>query len=968
MSMFEKLFSRNNDQGTAITLNRDELGRWVFIVVAAITLAGAISFAIELLFSASWQFYAIGAFFCLTAVVSLIMLTQVGNLDIGIRIFISTSLLQIALIFFAASTSDVWIAAAIFNLIVSIFVSSDIFTRRLSNIGYATGLITSLFVAVGGIFSPIDQISVPLAVSLSYVVLALIIVLYVFLLFSGFIKANFRIKFITIFFAVALIPLIVLSFLQASFLQNALKNQTDTALKLAAGQSASAVDNFINTNLDTVSSQAALPEFIDYLNLGETARAGSPEEQEIIRAIGILATSSGSYAPSFSILDPLGNVVYSTIANAAGSPESAADYFVQPVLTGKNYVSPIEFSAADGNAYIYFSAPIQNDEKQTIGVFSMRYDGLKLQGILDNYVGLVSSRSYPILLDENYVRIADTFTPNLLYKSVTPLPDNTIANLKTAGRLPSFSSDQLSTNLPEFQTALQNFAIDPYFTTNLLGTNNTTQETGTIIKLSTQPWYLAFVEDQASIVAISQQQNRLSSLVAILIAGLVGILGTVVSTVLSKPIIDLTATAEDVAKGNLSARAQIKTRDEIETLADSFNSMTTQFSGLVADLEERVRDRTHALEQQNEALKSRTSQLQTISEVARAVTSAQDLQKLLDTLVSLMSERFGFYHVGIFLLDEQHEYAVLRASNSEGGKRMLARQHKLRIGQVGIVGNVTGTGKARIATDVGQDAVYFSNPDLPLTRSEMTLPLIVIDHIIGALDVQSTQANAYTQDDIEVFDILADQVAIAIYNNQLYQDTRQALLETENLHKQYLQREWSSEVEGQGKVGFLFSPIGLSQIEKTDLPEIEKALRDGVTVVTSLDDQIEGEVEVKPSLTVPITLRGETIGVIRLQDEIEKRQNWTEQEIASVKTVADQVGIALENARLLEQTMRRADRERKVLEITSKIRSTADPQAMIKTAVEELQKALHASKAQFIMEQPRKQDAEQKPVDNDHTS
>lgn len=145
-------------------------------------------------------------------------------------------------------------------------------------------------------------------------------------------------------------------------------------------------------------------------------------------------------------------------------------------------------------------------------------------------------------------------------------------------------------------------------------------------------------------------------------------------------------------------------------------------------------------------------------------------------------------------------------------------------------------------------------------------------------------------------------------------------------------------------------------------------MRDGVTVVTSLDDQIEGEVEVKPSLTVPITLRGETIGVIRLQDEIEKRQNWTEQEIASVKTVADQVGIALENARLLEQTMRRADRERKVLEITSKIRSTADPQAMIKTAVEELQKALHASKAQFIMEQPRKQDAEQKPVDNDHTS
>jgi GAF domain-containing protein/HAMP domain-containing protein len=968
MSVFEKLFSRNNTRQTTFTLSRDELGRWTFIVVAIITLIGAIGFAIELVFSASWQFYAIGAFFGLTAIVSLIMLTQGGTLDIGIRIFISTSLLQIALIFFAASTSDVWIAAAIFTLIVSIFVSSDIFTGRLSNIGYATGLITSLFVAVGGIFSPIDQISVPLAVSLSYVILALIIVLYVFLLFSGLIKANLRIKFITIFFVVALIPLIVLSFLQANFLQNAIKNQTNTALKLAAQQSATAIDNFITTNLTTVSGQAALSVFSNYLNLNESARPGSPEALNVVRAISVLSMNGSSYSPDYSIFDSSGNVAYSTIVSASLASVSDTDYFSQAIQTGSAYVSPIEFSAANGNAYIYFSAPIRDSENQIIGVFSMRYDGLKLESILNTYAGLISSRSYPILIDENFVRIADTLTPNLLYKSVVPLSSTKLTELQSESRLPAFSSDQLSTNLPDFQSAIQNFALNPYFTTNLSSGTSSNQVSGIVVKVSTQPWYLAYVEDQASIAAISQQQNRLSSLVAILIAGLVGILGTVIATVLSNPIVGLTATVEDVAKGNLSAHAQVNTRDEIETLADSFNTMTTQLSGLVADLEERVRERTHALEKQNETLQSRTSQLQTISEVARAVASAQDLQKLLETLVNLMSERFGFYHVGIFLLDEQHEYAVLRASNSEGGKRMLARQHKLRIGQVGIVGNVTGTGKARIATDVGQDAVYFSNPDLPLTRSEMTLPLIVSDHIIGALDVQSTQANAYTQNDIEVFDILADQVAIAIYNNQLYQDTRQALLDTENLHKQYLQREWSSEVEGRGKIGFLFTPIGLSQIEITDLPEIEKALMDGVSVVTSLDDQIEGEAEVKPSLTVPITLRGETIGVIRLQDEIEKRQNWTEQEIASVKTVADQVGIALENARLLEQTMRRADRERKVLEITSKIRSAADPQAMIKTAVEELQKALHASKAQFIIEQPRKPDTEQKPIDNDHTS
>jgi GAF domain-containing protein/HAMP domain-containing protein len=964
MSVFEKLFSRNNTRQTTFTLSRDELGRWNFIVIAAITLAGAVGFAIELVFTASWQFYAIGAFLGLTAIISLIMLTQFGNLDIGVRTFISTSILQVALIFFALSASGVWIAAAIFNLIISILVSSDIFTGRLSNIGYATGLISSILVAVGGIFSPLEQVNVPLAVSLSYAIMAFIVIVYGLLLLSGTIKANLRIKFMTIFFAVALIPLIILSLLQASFLQSAIRNQTNTALKLAAQQSATAIDNFITTNLATVSGQAALSVFSNYLNINESARAGSPEALNVVRAISVLSMNGSSYSPDYSIFDSSGNVAYSTIVSASLASVSDTDYFSQAIQTGTAYVSPIEFSAANGNAYIYFSAPIRNSENQIIGVFSMRYDGLKLESVLNTYVGLISSRSYPILIDENFVRIADTLTPNLLYRSVVPLSSTKLAELQSESRLPALSSDQLSTNLPDFQSAVQNFALNPYFTTNLSSGTSSNQVTGIVVKLSSQPWYLAYVEDQASIAAISQQQNRLSSLVAILIAGLVGVLGTVIATVLSNPIVGLTNTAEDVAKGNLSAHAQVNTRDEIETLADSFNTMTTQLSGLVADLEERVRERTHALEKQNETLRSRTSQLQTISEVARAVTSAQDLQKLLDTLVNLMSERFGFYHVGIFLLDDQREFAVLRASNSEGGKRMLARQHKLRVGQVGIVGNVTGAGKARIATDVGQDAVYFSNPDLPLTRSEMALPLMVSGQVIGALDVQSTEANAYSPDDIEVFNILADQVSIAIYNNELYQNTRDALMETENLHKQYLQREWSSEVEGRGNAGFLFTPIGLSQVEKSDLPEIEKALNQGIPVVTSLDDQIEGEPEIKPSLTVPIILRGETIGVIRLQDDIEKRQNWTDQEITSVKTVADQVGIALENARLLEQTMRRADRERKVLEITNKIRSTSDPQTMIKTAVEELQKALHASKTQLIIEQPQ----QPKAPDNDQPS
>ena len=142
--------------------------------------------------------------------------------------------------------------------------------------------------------------------------------------------------------------------------------------------------------------------------------------------------------------------------------------------------------------------------------------------------------------------------------------------------------------------------------------------------------------------------------------------------------------------------------------------------------------------------------------MARATATNQNLETLLPNLVELISKQFDFYHVGIFLLDENKEFAELRAANSEGGKRMLEHQHKLGIGQSGIVGLVSATGKPRIALDVGADAAFFNNPDLPNTRSEMALPLLVSDDIIGVLDAQSTTANAFREDDVEVLSTLAD--------------------------------------------------------------------------------------------------------------------------------------------------------------------------------------------------------------------
>jgi GAF domain-containing protein len=280
---------------------------------------------------------------------------------------------------------------------------------------------------------------------------------------------------------------------------------------------------------------------------------------------------------------------------------------------------------------------------------------------------------------------------------------------------------------------------------------------------------------------------------------------------------------------------------------------------------------------------------------------------------------------------------------------MLNRGHRLKVGEVGIVGYVTGTGKPRIATDVGIDAVYFQNPDLPLTRSEMTLPLIIGDRIIGALDVQSTEANIFSQEDVELFTILADQVAIAIENNVLLQETVRALEASESLHRQYLLQEWGREVDERDLAGFEYTPEGVKTIDREDSLAFQKVFEAGEPVLIPVIDQPSGKSGV--SLAVPISLRGETIGVINIEETRKEKKDWQKEEIQAVQSVANQVALALENARLFEQTLRRAERDRKVLEITGKIRSTTNPQEMVQIAIEELQNVLKATRAQILIQE-----------------
>ncbi len=348
------------------------------------------------------------------------------------------------------------------------------------------------------------------------------------------------------------------------------------------------------------------------------------------------------------------------------------------------------------------------------------------------------------------------------------------------------------------------------------------------------------------------------------------------------------------------------------------------------ELEEQKEQLEEIVTERTRHLARRTRYLEATAEVARDATSVLDLRRLLSRAVKLVSERFDLYHTGIFLLDPTGKWAVLQAASSEGGQRMLARGHRLRVGQEGIVGYVTGRGEARVALDVGADAVFFDNPDLPDTRSEMALPLQARGDIIGALDVQSTEPEAFSEEDVAVLQTLADQLAVAISNARLLQQVQESLEAERKAYGELSYEGWREILRAQSDVGFIRSGQGLTRADGSWRPHMKTALRTGESSRNEED---------RKAIAVPIKARGNVIGVIDVHKPDDEGV-WTSEEIALLETLSEQLGVALESTRLYQDTQRRAARERLASQITSRMRESLDIETILKTTVQEVRQAL----------------------------
>jgi GAF domain-containing protein/HAMP domain-containing protein len=387
-----------------------------------------------------------------------------------------------------------------------------------------------------------------------------------------------------------------------------------------------------------------------------------------------------------------------------------------------------------------------------------------------------------------------------------------------------------------------------------------------------------------------------------------------------QPIVELTEAAKEIAAGDLQRTVPVGRADETGVLAQAFNSMTAQLRDLVSSLERRVAARTRGL--------------QAAAGVTRATTSVLDPDELLRQVVDLVRKQFNLYYAGLFLLDDEQRFAVLHVGTGSAGQEMLAREHKLAVGGNSMVGQCTARGEARIALDVGEEAVRFENPLLPYTRSEMALPLRARGQIIGAMTVQSAQEAAFDEADIAIMQTMADQVAVAIDNARLFAETRAALEKTVAAHQRYMRQVWSDYTRTRAISGYQQTDAGMLPLGDKPLPEAQQAMTHKSPVIWS------GDGERAPSaLVVPIVMRGRPIGALGFTDK-EGRRQWSADSIALAEAISEQLALAAENLRLVDETQRRAAREQLAGEVTARMRETLDMEAVLKTAADEMYRAL----------------------------
>jgi GAF domain-containing protein/HAMP domain-containing protein len=400
---------------------------------------------------------------------------------------------------------------------------------------------------------------------------------------------------------------------------------------------------------------------------------------------------------------------------------------------------------------------------------------------------------------------------------------------------------------------------------------------------------------------------------------LVVILVLLFNLFITPPLNRLRGAAQALASGDFNVPIPDTQRgDEIGLLATTFATMRDSVRNQISEQEARLAERSR--------------DFAATQEIGRFATTQRDLQKLMDSVVALIIERFpNIYHAQIFLLDAERTDAILRASTGEAGAALLARGHRLSVGSVSVVGQATGQGRIVTARDTAASPIHRRNPLLPDTRAELAIPLRVGDVMIGALDVQSKLGNAFTEEQISVLQTMADQIAVAIENARLYEESIRRAAEIEASNRQATLRAWTEFMRDQRSLT-IQRQAGVNT--DSDLSELRRQAQMQGRIVVGAPTP-NGTIPV----AVPIILRGQMLGSVEWELPA---QGFGEDKIELATDLADRLAVSLDNARLFQESRRAVERERLVNAIAGRLAQQTTLDDLLKTAVREVGQAVRA--------------------------
>ncbi len=401
---------------------------------------------------------------------------------------------------------------------------------------------------------------------------------------------------------------------------------------------------------------------------------------------------------------------------------------------------------------------------------------------------------------------------------------------------------------------------------------------------------------------------------------------------ISQPIIQLTDFARQMASSSIADQAALQSDPQLLAIAkreDEVGQLTASFQQMVAEIQRR-----------EERLKRRATNLEIIANLSERLTAILDVDQLLAEMVNQIKERFAYYHAQIYLLDDQRETLVMAEGSGPAGAKMKARGHSVPLNApASLVARAARSGEIVRVDNIRESQDWRPNPLLPDTCSEMAVPIMVEGRVAGVLDVQEDKIAALNERDANLLRSLANQVAIAIRNVRLFQETQTALAEVEALNRRLTREAWRDVGDAISTTGYVFSKLGVTPTSTEWLPAMSQAVQQkDLAQDTGNGSDLD---QVAASVAIPLTLRDEVIGVIGIERPSDRP--WTEDELTAIQTVTEQVALALDSARLARETERAAWRDRTVSETTARIWSSDEVADVMKTAVAQLGEKLKAS-------------------------